>query len=216
MGERHQIYVKLPKKFYNKENGNNKRTCVIGIYHSSIWGHTAIRLLKNLVEYYQKSDQYCPLKYQNMEMAKNLLYNIYSTNISQGYYHHNTLLNKEECTDPEFTTNNTGITVIDLTTIGTLKYCFMSLNGIEGKEQVKTFTPLTATEYLLAYYPDFFSLEKRDEEDIILVKEIGELLNYIADHSKLLTVKQVHKIFPKAKFVKDYKAAQQQLLEKVD
>jgi hypothetical protein len=55
------------------------------------------------------------------------------------------------------TDNNNGITVVDITNPVDLAYCFVSIGGdmeAEGYAEVPNHVPLTATQYLRAYYPE--------------------------------------------------------------
>lgn len=49
MGQRHQIYVKLPDIYFNEANPNNHKGVVIGIHHQWLWGSRALSLLSQFL-----------------------------------------------------------------------------------------------------------------------------------------------------------------------
>ena len=73
------------------------------------------------------------------------------------------------CTD-----NNDGISVIDVTDPTAPSYCFVSVSGIEAQKAVPECVPLSAEQYVRAYYPKCTppveaqsdEMEKKIEEDV--------------------------------------------------
>jgi hypothetical protein len=47
--------------------------------------------------------------------------------------------------------NNNGITVLDITDLELVRYCFVDFQGMESESEVDLMTPLSATTYLRAY-----------------------------------------------------------------
>jgi hypothetical protein len=173
MGQRHQIYVRLPKKFYNKGNQNNREETTIGIHHQWLYGSTALRQLSNLLTFVKNQTEYSPLGDKGgVGEAMDALVAIYSVDIQHGYFHAVCPLwgdeedgeskvgtPGDECSDPTKGDNNNGITVIDLSGKEP-KYCFMSVGHLEclaeGQDENYTnFKPMSAEDYLLLHYPDY-------------------------------------------------------------
>lgn len=50
--------------------------------------------------------------------------------------------------------NNNGITVIDISDLNEVRYCFVDYHGMESKREVDLHTPLDGWTYLRAYYND--------------------------------------------------------------
>lgn len=48
--------------------------------------------------------------------------------------------------------NNSGITIIDITDLDDVRYCFVDCHGMESERQVPLHTPLSGMDYALAYY----------------------------------------------------------------
>ena len=151
MGQRHQIYVKLPKKYYNKGNCNNKDSRVIGIHSQWLWGKTALELLQNLVVFCLNTEKYNPFT-THSEEAIDLLQGLYSLNVDKGYFARCHVL-KEGTDNPLLGDNNNGITIIDLSDFtedktfdgdkpctAKIKYCFLSLGFLEclSNKEIKT------------------------------------------------------------------------------
>jgi hypothetical protein len=138
MGQRHQIYVKLPKSSYNK----NKKAKVIGVHHQWLWGRTALQMLINFFTFCFKTDQdnKFTLGIDPIELLKAL----YSLDVQNGYFYSTHPLEDGECENPLMGDNNNGITIIDLSdftednirsSTSVLKYCFMSLDHLECLSQ---------------------------------------------------------------------------------
>ena len=144
MGQRHQIYVKLPRKFFNKDNVNNRESKVIGIHHQWLWGRTALQMLINFLTFCFKADQYNNFTTAREEEALSLLNALYSLDVQNGSFNETCTLEDGECEDPLKGDNNNGITIIDLTDftedkcasrgksiLAVIKYCFMSIHHLE-------------------------------------------------------------------------------------
>jgi hypothetical protein len=208
MGQRHQIYAKLP-------SGK-----VIGIHHQWLYGRTALKLLVNYLQFLRKvetEDRFnasAPRKecYTRSYQATGVLGACYSLIAAEGYFHEICPFDQHEPSDAEVLAdprqgdNNDGITIIDLSHEKP-KFCFMSLHGLEcaysKRGEIKDFKPLSAEQYVSAYYPHWrenkdFNRSKNEiiECDYDLKGEIKGLLKSLEGY-KTLTLAEVKKIFPK-------------------
>ena len=160
MGQRHQIYVKLPAVNYGDSNPNSKPSAVIGIHHQWLYGHTAARQLHNLLTFFNNQQQYGPFTGKStFSDPQTALVAIYSVDIATGYYHQVAPLSELECEDPRNGDNNDGTTIVDFTGKKP-KYAFMSIETLEcaHKSQIKNyknFEPISARNWINLYYPDF-------------------------------------------------------------
>ncbi len=166
MGQRHQIYVKMPENLG-----------VGGLHHQWLYGMRAVEGLARVVAFYKKTMPDPDDKFASGPLHSNTAYgcarqieairSIYSLDQETGdwSYLHNLHEGCErgetpsECLDPRNGDNNDGITIIDLSTPRVFKYCFMNICHLEGEIEPKKLTPLSAREYLLCYYP--FFMEKK-------------------------------------------------------
>ena len=220
MGERHQIYVKLPAKHYNdlatstgvKSNPNNRPARTIGIHHQWLYGKTAILHLAQFVKFYKAGDEYSPFKGSiDDKTPVEVLNTIYSFYAEEGYWHRTCTLEDGECDDPMRGDNNCGITIVDLEEVGSFKYCFMSLDGLEVAEyEPPTFTPLTAKQYLDAYYPKLLSdgiFDERHDPDPETQMAMNRFISFIDANTIVLTSKRIREIFPQCAELKKRKKA---------
>ncbi len=86
MGQRHQVYLRLRKIDYGDKNPNNKPETTIGIHHQWLYGQTALRLLNNLMTFWEqtKDDMYPPLHDWYIGDARGILSAIGS--VTNSYY----------------------------------------------------------------------------------------------------------------------------------
>jgi len=171
MGQRHQVYVRLPKKFIKKNNPNNKDEVVIGIHHQWLYGRRAVSQLIIFSTFCLVADE-DNIFANHYGSPVELLSALYSLDITDGYFSSVVPLVQVELDDPLNGDNNNGITIIDLADFtedkikdGTfvLKYCFMSLHHLEcldkelstewNRDPVNHLRPLSAEEYLRLHYP---------------------------------------------------------------
>lgn len=192
MGQRHQIYIQLPAKFYFEGNPNNKPARVIGLHHQWLYGHSALSSLQRLLTFISKQGDYGPIgrgQGEEIEVIKA----IYACDWTSGYFHGvHDISDETSCIDPREGDNNDGITIVDLSGKAP-KYCFMSVHHLEGRHGDKTpvLKPLSAKQYLAAYYSKS-DIEEFDQEDQSKVEELLSFFNF----EKVLTTAQVRKIFP--------------------
>lgn len=180
MGERHQIYLKLPDVYYNENNPNNHKGEVIGIHHQWLWGATLCKLLAQFCTYVEKArvsegaymtkDTGMPYAFSQSFEAIEVLSALFSVHAETGYYHGVHKLEEDDCKNPLNGDNNTGITIIDCSK-GELKFCFMSLHGLECMDdnmpRPSRLTPIDVRTYISLHYPDW----DRPEKDGALSKE---------------------------------------------
>lgn len=220
MGQRHQVYIRLPKKFYNKGNVNNYPETTVGFHNQWLYGYTAIRQLKNLLSWAQNNlkGTYSVLK---TDIAESLdaAASIYSIDIESGYY--SGLFKFEydrkkesfggEVDDPLRGDNNNGITVIDFTQKKP-QYCFLSIGHLETLHDTKeeayvNFFPIDALEWLELHYGTPWDNNPKLPRD-----SIKETLKFLSTFS-VITPERLMKIFPKlkAKFEKGVRENKQRL-----
>lgn len=208
MGQRHQIYVRLPKRDLGKDNPNTRGEITIGIHHQWLYGRTALKLLKQYLSFIaidQKENG--ADSFSRHYEATEKLAACYSLIAEEAYYHgvyQFTEADSDVLNDPRKGDNNDGITVIDLTK-ETPTYCFMSLHHIEAEagEKCPNLKPLTAEEYVTYYYPHWregkITERGNDGRNLIdapeLTIEIADLIKFFNNY-KTTTLARVKSIFP--------------------
>lgn len=192
MGQRHQIYLRLPEIYYNENNPNNKPARTVGIHHQWLWGQTAMMLLSQYLRFLENRDhdRFTDEQLEALQCA-------YSFCADAGYFRHLCpRLDEDECDNPLNADNNNGITVIDLTGKKP-KYCFMSLDHLEcldakfKDKKIENLTPMNARQYIGLHYHDW-NITKNDK--LIYSRSSKEVCRSLSDFKKN------HKIlFPHAK-----------------
>lgn len=109
----------------------NKK-CVAALHHQWLYGRAPLLRLAALLTLLKSKE------------AKEALDIAYSDGI---------ILDKNEF-DPIGADNNDGITIVDITDPYNMKYCFMNIDHLEGEYDPPVFVPLSAKDYVQAYYPD--------------------------------------------------------------
>jgi len=211
MGQRHQVYLRLPEVYYNPRNPNNRHATTIGIHHQWLFGQTALMLLVNFMTFWEgtKANADSPFVGWHRSNVQAILNGIYSIDYMRGYYQSVQELDPECCLDPRFDDNDDGITIIDVTG-ETPEYCFMAICGLDGDSSftVKNFTPLSAHQYVVAYYPHYLTESRttnsrESQKEIVEIKEFyleaKGLVRTLANY-KVLTIERVQDIFPQMFF----------------
>ena len=155
MGQRHQVMLVLPKKYYNENNPNNEDESIVAIHHQWLWGSRAVQLLSEFLDFVQKmnkgvtypSVEWLPYHLSHYAYAQEILATSYSISKQNGYFHRTHGLNYVH---PDTFDNNDGVTVIDLRQ-KIPKYCFFAIHDFEGKKSAKNFFPYSAKEYTSFY-----------------------------------------------------------------
>ena len=203
MGQRHQIYVRMPKKFYNKDNPNNRLSKTVGIHHQWLYGITALKLLRNFLTFAQNDlpEQHSHLKnYGSVDILKSA----YSMIPKEGYYYNPSFL-ENECEDPRNGDNNDGITVIDIED-GNIAYCFLSLDSLEtiqdkfknNRNGYVDFYPISAERWFDMTIANLewqkFKLKASVKEN----QELDDLRSFFKD-IPCITTERLIEIFPNMK-----------------
>lgn len=153
MGQRHQVYVAT-------RQGNNKLPEIYPYYHQWLYGNGPVLNVLRLFDWQEKAGEYQELNsiYKGSarkEFAILAVMSVVSLNEPKLEWFQSMKAPDWGWDDTvrDFTAiwNNDGITIID---IDSLKYCFMFMNGQDGRypNDLKDFTPLSAEEYLKIYY----------------------------------------------------------------
>lgn len=193
MGQRHQVYVRLPKKFYNDGNPNNREAVTIGLHHQWLYGMTAIKQLGRAYIYFAHAatDKYHTAHSSHPEEALDALASIYSMILEDGYYHrvHKFDIDDSVCRDPYLGDNNDGVTVIDLEDPENMKVGFLSVGHTEGEKSLPEGI-YSAQQYIDSYY------SKEDQDEAINDGFITqELFDQIID-LPVIDEADVMRIFP--------------------
>lgn len=213
MGQRHQIYLVLPKEsnriqlykdFEEKEMINSH---IIPMHHQWLYGQTAIKQLMYFLKYCKgiqkdieedgKGNCYHPFV-SNLysREASDVFTSLYSTN-PEGYWHNVCIEPYSLVEDPRNGDNNDGITIIDLQDIMNPKYCMMYLYD---DEELEAYEPINALKYVHHYYPEGeihyrFTADESKEYD----QENLEIANEVDKIATLMTTEEVLALFPTLK-----------------
>lgn len=204
MGQRHQIYVRLPKVYYNKNNPNNKPAITLGFHNQWLWGYFAVNRLAQSIDYFSKdiSHVFPSLFNSDRTRAVEVIEAIYSLNLELGSWSKTSIMNDElegafsqdfvSWTNTLDSDNNDGITVIDLENLcenNRPRYCFMSIHHLEGERYTEASHPtgkcLNAFEYMSAY----------ESEADCFKPPISDKLEALGKY-KILNQDDIKRIFP--------------------
>jgi len=215
MGQRFQIYIRTPKKFYNEGNANNQPALTITFHHQWLYGASAVEMMDWILRVVDKNraDKYSPL-WTPQESVKFLESTCGLLNGWKAERVHvmNEQIKGKYSTEyktfdnPDMGDNNDGFMVIDLEDPENVCASFGSLGSTEGEVSLSRglYTPL---QYLQSYYP-LSKLLKEDNredatyEDVLLKMEPrgGSDMTEVMDRlSKvpMVSVERLKKIFPK-------------------
>ena len=217
MGQRHQIYLRLAKVFYNEKNPNNRPELTVGMHNQWLYGHSAVSSLYRFLKFLDatKGDEYSPMKDSNGDTALAVLDNAYSIDIETGYHsgNHRFPINPKDkdyehcCEDPRKGDNNNGITIIDVADIQKPKYCFMSIGHLEcldssmdvepdsDKPTFVNFHPISVEHWMNLHFGVGWQSKFLKEEGMSYVLD---RVAFVAKHETLST-KRLIEIFPKLK-----------------
>lgn len=210
MGQRHQIYLRLPAYFYNEGNVNNKPERTIGLHHQWLFGRTALLLLNQFLLYAEMATandrgfgcEDRPPFWQNNNAAATLAA-AYSFHAGTGYSHGVCSDMEQESLNPLKGDNNNGITVIDLCGEKP-RYCFMSLHHLEcldTDKEPKPFEPINAFQWLTLHYSQWEKSKARGRNGFETVPGLADQCNALlvdlhARGAEVLTRERVMEIFP--------------------
>lgn len=203
MGQRHQIYLKLP---YDIEHptmqvGLTEKIDIIGLHHQWFYGTLPLRQLKQFIDFVDKgiSERNFAFgsSHQYTDHATEALHALYSLNIQDGAYSPVDCLTHKSVKNPYSVDNNDGVTLIDLSNLENPKYAFMFL---ENMDSTTALTPLSAQQYIREYYnPSVYPTLGWGESSITdMEKNIMYLLEAIETNERfqVLSLKEVKKQFP--------------------
>jgi hypothetical protein len=201
MGQRHQIYLKLPFQFLQKENGDETISFVksdtVALHHQWLYGTLPVRRLNQFINFYVngKESNYFIFG-PNGNAAGNVekaFSNLYSLDFENGSFQENSIESNILAKNPLYADNNDGITVIDVSKPGMPKYCFMFL---QDTDYTKGMTPLTAKKYIREYYNE--KEYERNTDSYNMEKQIESLLESFnsKDVFSLLKKEELELIFP--------------------
>lgn len=229
MGQRHQIYIRLPKKQYSQSNNPNNRPAItVGLHHQWLYGRRAVLSLAQALKFLKlnltQDDGNIDCKYIfNPSEAADMVKAVYQVDIDEGYYHRVHLMRDNDddsnwsnggrdswyecCQRPEDGDNNDGITVIDLSG-KQIKYAFLSVRHLEGEIDPEVGKPMSALEYFNCYYPKATrqkelknSKPEHKADNLAFFLSALEACKY-AQEFKVLTRAELKKIFPKSELFK--------------
>ena len=219
MGQRHQVYIRLPKVYYNKDNCNNRASTNVGFHHQWLYGATALRSLKNALTFIKATSLSNYPAYVSPHSLSEILdtfASIYSIDIESGYSSgvhkfgyesvENQVVftnNSPETKDPRKGDNNNGITVIDLEDPSQPAYCFLSIGHLECLDETMgeaydNFYPISALEWVDLHYGDSWKTKDIGLADCQQTKQIEEWVKFV-DTFKVLAPKRLMQIFPALK-----------------
>lgn len=215
MGQRHQIYLRLPKT-------ENRPAVVVGIHNQWLWGVSALASLSRFLMFAVANleETYPVLHNGRSDESLEILASCYAVSPQTGFYSRIHKLDEDsELTNwlqnPDMGDNNNGITLIDLS-CKKPKYCFMSIHHLEclneaiDKQQelaeetvgptadfaFRDFDPMDAEKWISLHYSTK-ELKKYDGYD----KKPLELIKFVSKF-EVMTVTDCCNMFPalKAKF----------------
>ena len=165
MGQRFQIIIRTPRKYWNEKNGNNKEGGIY-IYHCQwLWGHFSIwrlgmliKAIKERVKYVRKTGKSFPITYKDEILEPSIKWICYKDLNSQNnmypYFSEDTDKNYKFEKNKDFKKlfnsldNNNGILYIEITSDDKIKYFFFNPENNEGTYNG---IPITWKTYLEDY-----------------------------------------------------------------
>lgn len=97
--------------------------------------------------------------------------------------------------DPDEIDNNDGITVIDITRPESPTYCFAALWGLETEVEVPSLVPLSATQYIRAYYPALDPDQPQDDGAKQKERNVCRAIGFLAG-VPMVTQDVLHETWP--------------------
>lgn len=204
MGQRHQVYVKLPyqNEFPTDEIGYVEKNDIIGLHHQWLFGTLPLRQLIQFMKFYNKNKLKRNFIFgtdtQYMRQAESALNSLYSLNLQDGTYSETSPLVQMYVKEPLSLDNNDGVTLIDLSDSKKPKYAFLFFGDTDSG---KALTPLTAEQYIRDYYnPRIYQdINLWNEKSIAYMeKDIQTLLKAFQTKKsfEVLSLKEVQNRFP--------------------
>ncbi len=191
MGQRHQIYVRVPAVQYSQpDNPNNRPAENFGVHHQWLYGMTAIRLAAQFMRFFenQRADNYPDLQHRGMGNPVKVLAALYCIDVAEGYYHTVHVLDNGEAENPYRGDNNDGCHVFDLENWKKPAYAFFSVGHTEGEYSLSEGRTYSAREYVTSYYLNW---ESEDEGKRIIGQTLLAIETKkwpVLDHARLLEI----------------------------
>lgn len=193
MGQRHQIYG----VFKFTDLSGKETVTRVALHHQWLYGRQALHLLANVLEFDKKAKRHSPFR-DGMDNELEALTALYSMDAKGGYFH--TVHDLNGSVNPLHGDNNDGITIIDFTEKEP-RYCFMSLPDNGHGDRLEKMVPLSAADYIRAYYFEgCYFYEKCPDAIKKIEKEIERLLKRLQPYN-VMTLSKVKELFP-AMFLK--------------
>jgi len=211
MGQRHQIYTLA--KMEDRHVGITEY--MTGFHNQWLYGGTAIKSLKRLLEFDKNADKYYSLSEGSLSTTDSidrLIDNIYTIIPEEGRYSSPMMnLRRMSETDkedfyPEHQDNNDGQTFIDFVNGEKPKYCFTFpfvrdiYKYTEDDEEIllgkiEEFVPVNLLEYFSLYY----DLEDISENEKEWIKEIKTVITWIEENAELMTQSELDTFLDKTR-----------------
>lgn len=212
MGQRHQVYYRLPREFFFEGNCNNRPERNIGFHVQWSYGTLPVRNVLRVFDWLRKAGRDAHMGTAKWSMPYSLngdliyvqSFDAVAGNVSRYYplgkvdsaygddQERGNAEDQSICDDPRNGDNNDGITVIDLCPVAKGKpptYAFVSIDGLDAagiRDCAKAGVPLSAAQYMAAYYP-----AGSDN----MPKDIGQLIDAMAQY-KVMSAARLRTIFP--------------------
>jgi len=207
MGQRHQIYIKLAHK--EDEEFQSK---IIAYHDQWLYGAKATSRLKNCISFVKEHRKlYKGMEYANLidgkasvKDATRIFQNIYTVDYTTGGTSGTFPLSEYEKDkinayqyDPRYGDNNNGITILDLSDPKKIKYCFLSLHGLEclvndeAHNRYTDFEPISVELWHQLHYGEDLSEITKTE-----ARKLRSTEKKINKDAQLMTLQEVKKLFP--------------------
>ncbi|KAG7449251.1 uncharacterized protein BT62DRAFT_929226 [Guyanagaster necrorhizus] len=218
MGQRHQVFAIA--KLIPKGDTKAYYRCIAAWHHQWCYGTLPLKAARRFLTLLQQKDnaeivldEICrvqnkfgrwrkkpelpnlPCSYISFLMGS--AWNADMDDPADPYFHRGTFLGSILDADMGSTRgdNNDGITVIDVSNPLKPAYCFVSVNGLESAEEVPDMEPLSAEQYVRAYYP---------KEDGPKDASVQNVIDALADES-LITLQMLAEAWP-GEYIVDFES----------
>ncbi|KAI0922107.1 hypothetical protein AcV5_000482 [Taiwanofungus camphoratus] len=224
MGQRHQAFVIARVRPHGPPNAAPKYRCIAAFHHQWCYGSLPLNAARRFItlvkqpenaeivgaELRSMSGKYgdhweakpphmpgVPCKFISFLLGISFSVGLGSFMPNEAYvdgphYSHNLLDAKMDSGDGD---NNDGITVFDITEPESPAYCFVSISGLESAVKVPGSVPLSAAQYLRAYYPKP-TPEELNNEDNRLRDEYMEKTIASLEGEKMVTLRMLAEAWP--------------------
>ncbi|KAF8800188.1 hypothetical protein BYT27DRAFT_7342549 [Phlegmacium glaucopus] len=186
MGQRHQAYLIARITPHGQPLGETRYRCIAALHHQDCWGRLPLRATTRFMTLIKQKENAKIIREEIHSIhglygtfgtppklpavpcpfAHFLVHSAWSSNLNypdEFPASGSRMIPASRCTRRG--DNNDGITIIDVTDPESPAYCFVSIHGLdcEDTSNLPTMTPLSATQYLRAYYPEHTSVMHGNE-----------------------------------------------------